>query len=118
MPVNPEYAALEDTEFSGQLPERLFEAYHRAIFRDAQFDHVCQQISATLEVCEIPHLFMGGICLKTAYPVPAFRTMSDIDVLVKSQDLPSLRKCMCELGATPTPGDGNHRSFLFRKTFR
>ena len=34
MPVNPEYAALEDTEFSSQLPERLFEAYHRAIFRD------------------------------------------------------------------------------------
>lgn len=107
------FAALEGQDLPEDIADRLFGEYHNAIFRDAQFDYVRTLVSQALEQHGIEHVFMRGMELKADYPVPALRTMSDMDILVKSEDLPKLRKILPPLGASSCYGDGNHRSFLF-----
>lgn len=103
-----EYPQQENTV----LPELAPGAYH-AIYRDAQFDFVRSQISQALTERGINHVFMRGVCLKENYPDPTLRTMSDIDILVKSSDFSAIRKAMLSLGAEAHRGDGNHRTFRF-----
>lgn len=94
------------------LPEMAPGAY-RAVYRDAQFDYVRSQITRALTERQINHVFMRGACLKENYPDPTLRTMSDMDILVKTSDFPSIRKAMVSLGAEVCRGDGNHRTFRF-----
>ena len=107
------YAALEDKALPEELADRLFGAYHNAIFRDTQFDFVRQQVSQVLSKEGIEHVFMRGICLKEDYPMPSLRTMSDVDVLVRAEDLPKIRHAMASTNAAACYGDGNHRNFIF-----
>lgn len=107
------FAALQDMPMEDPLANRLCGAYHRSHFQDAQFDYVRDQISDALCKCGIDHVFMRGIAMKHAYPDPALRTMSDLDVLVHSRDLPRLRKALKQLDCQSEPGDGNHRNYLF-----
>lgn len=100
-----------------QLPETVRQqleiAYHRAIFCDAQFDHLKAQLTARLADLEVPHVFLKGICLKKDYPVPALRTMGDIDLLVYAEDFDKIRQAAEALGGQKEAGDGNHRIYVF-----
>lgn len=105
------YAALEETPFEPQAMAAVGGAYNKAVFKDAQADYVKDQLSQVLTQAGIDHVFQRGICLKHDYPVPAMRTMSDIDILVHSKDLHKLPKVMQALTCVQVPGDGNHRIF-------
>ena len=107
------FAAAQDTPMEESLFHRLSGVYHRSHFRDAQFDHAKSLITAALSEHGIEHIFMRGIAIKHAYPDPALRTMSDVDVLVHSRDLPKLRKALKQVDCQLQPGDGNHRNYLF-----
>lgn len=107
------YMALENDSLPQPLADRLFGTYHRAHFRDVQYDYVQQEITQALTQKGIDHVFMRGICLKHAYPDPALRTMSDIDILVRSHDLPKLRKALKHTNGVQEAGDGNHRNYRF-----
>lgn len=107
------YLALQDVDMPEAVRDRLYSAYHKALFRDTQYDHVQLQVSQVLEKHKIPHVFMRGICLKRHYPMPWLRTMADMDILVHARDLPAIAKAMAETEGQAVYGDGNHRNYKF-----
>lgn len=100
-----------------QIPEQygqyLNRAYMQAIFRDAQMEHTQQILAQGLTQANIAHVFLKGIVLKHAYPMPALRTMSDMDLLVYAKDFEIIDQVAQTLGAKSLDGDGNHRNYLF-----
>ncbi len=101
------------TDFPAEHMKILEAAYSRALFRDTQFDYHRQQLARILTEKEIPHVFLRGICLKQDYPIPALRTMSDMDILVYPESFPLIRQSMEQLGAQFRECDGNHRTYWF-----
>ena len=100
-----------------QIPEQFRQymegAYMKAIFRDAQLDHTRQLLEENLRAANVPHVFLKGILLKHAYPVPALRTMSDMDLLVYAKDFDAIDQVAKSLEGKPLDGDGNHRNYMF-----
>ena len=91
----------------------LTDAYHTAIFQDAQFVHLKNTLGEKLTAAGVAHIFLKGASLKKDYPEPALRTMCDLDILVHTEDYPKLDKIASEMGAEAEDGDGNHHSFRF-----
>lgn len=88
-------------------------AYYAAILRDSQFDQIKDKLSEKLEEAGVEHVFLKGACLKHDYPIPALRTMCDLDVLVYTKDYPVLGRVAEELGGVAAASDGNHRNYQF-----
>ena len=103
--------------FSGPLPQiverTLSAAYHQAIFADAQLSYIQDRLSNKLEQAGLSHIFLKGACLKKEYPIPALRTMCDLDVLVYAKDFDKLDRIARELDGKPGHSDGNHRNYHF-----
>lgn len=99
------------------LPEKVGQALHsyymQAIFQDAQQEHLKKQLQAALVESDIKHIFLKGSVLKADYPVPALRTMCDMDILVYAADFGKIDSIAKELGGKAAPGDGNHRNYTF-----
>ena len=99
------------------LPEKVGQAmssyYMQAIFRDTQQEHLKKQLQAALVEAGIKHIFLKGSVLKADYPVPALRTMCDMDILVYAADFGKIDGIAKELGGKAAPGDGNHRNYTF-----
>lgn len=100
-----------------QIPEepkkRLYAVYMQAIFRDAQLEHTRKSLAQKLEEMGVLHIFLKGASLKYNYPVPALRTMCDLDVLVYASDFPKLEQIAKEMGGKAGHSDGNHRNYSF-----
>ena len=114
------YEGLSKADALQVVPETVKKAllndYHTAIFRDSQFDYTKEQLSKKLVQAQIPHIFLKGACLKYDYPIPALRTMCDMDILVRTEDYPALEKIALEMGGKPGHSDGNHRNYKFPGT--
>ncbi len=91
----------------------LSDAYHTAIFQDAQFTHLKEQLAKKLREADVACIFLKGASLKKDYPEPTLRTMCDLDILVHTQDYPKIDAVAKEMGAEAEDGDGNHRNFRF-----
>ena len=91
----------------------LSSSYMQAVFRDAQQEYLKKQLQTALEEANIKHIFLKGSVLKADYPVPALRTMCDLDVLVYAADFDRIANVAKALGGEAMPGDGNHRNFVF-----
>lgn len=100
-----------------QVPEParefLYQHFMRAVYRDSQFDHIRQQLTEKLTEAGVDHIFLKGAVLKQDYPVPALRTMCDMDVLVHTADYGKIAEIASQLGGSPGHSDGNHRNFSF-----
>ena len=96
-----------------QIRQQLNGAYMQVIFRDTQLEHVKKQLQQSLIDAGVPHIFLKGACLKYDYPVPAMRTMSDMDILVHTEDYQTIDRVCQGLAGKRMEGDGNHRNFLF-----
>ena len=96
-----------------EVQKQLAAEYHTAIFMDSQLDYVKQRLEQKLEKEKIPHIFLKGASLKYDYPVPALRTMCDLDVLVYAKDFGALAAVAEFLGGTAQHSDGNHRNYYF-----
>ena len=105
------YGYLENTPYGPEAMEAIGGAYHKAVFRDVQADYIRQSITEALTAAGIDHVYQRGVCLKHDYPVPAMRTMSDMDILIHSKDLKRIPQAMSALPCVQRPGDGNHRIF-------
>lgn len=97
----------------GEIGTWLRNAYYAAILRDTRFDVLKEKLAEELESAGVPHVFLKGACLKQDYPIPALRTMCDMDVLVYTKDYPALDLVAQKLGGTVTGGDGNHKNVSF-----
>lgn len=107
------FSGLQEQVLPEAVRNKLMAAYNRAIFRDAQLEHTCEKLRSLLEEAKIPHIFLKGAVLKHNYPIPALRTMSDLDVLVYTRDYPQIDKLAQSMGGKLFKGDGNHRNFSF-----
>lgn len=106
-------AKVADVSLPEEIEKYLFIDYQKAIFLDIQFRSLAQRVSAALTERGIPHVLLRGICLKDNYPMSALRTMSDIDILVKTEDFDRIRQVAEAMGATAEHSDGNHRNYRF-----
>lgn len=88
-------------------------AYMKAIFHESQMEFVGSQLQEKLTQAQVPHIFLKGMVLKHDYPVPALRTMSDMDILVYAADFEKIDRVAKDLGGKPLDGDGNHRNYGF-----
>ena len=100
-----------------QMPEdlqkRMSGKYLHAIYRDSQLEYIKDSLESALSQEKVPHIFLKGARLKYDYPVPALRTMCDMDVLVKTEDYERITKVSENLGGSRYYGDGNHRNYQF-----
>ena len=91
----------------------LHQAFLQAVYRDTQMENLGQKLEEELTEAEVPHIFLKGAVLKHDYPVPALRTMCDIDILVHTKDYPKIDAVAETLGGMRKHGDGNHRNYSF-----
>lgn len=103
--------AWEQVPKAGQ--EYLYAAYMKAVFRDSQMEHTQQLLQQALQQARVEHIFLKGMVLKHDYPVPALRTMSDMDLLVYARDFEKLDQVAKKLEGRAVGGDGNHRNYVF-----
>lgn len=88
-------------------------AYMQAIFRDSQIEYRKDLLQKALAEACVPHIFLKGSVLKHDYPVPALRTMCDMDVLVYAKDFDALDTVAKAMDGVQEEGDGNHRNYRF-----
>lgn len=104
-------------EGSNDVPDEVLASarrgFHAAVFMDAQLSHLREQIGQRFRGKGIAHAFLRGVCIKGDYPVPALRTMGDMDVLVRMEDYAAIHREMAALGGKPCDEDDNHRSYSF-----
>ena len=111
------YDGLQKAGLMENVPEDiqklLSNSYITAIFRDSQLEHTREQLAKKLEEAKVSHIFLKGACLKYDYPVPALRTMCDLDVLVHTEDYPAIKQVALAMGGIAGHSDGNHRNYQF-----
>ena len=100
-------------QLPADLQASLENAYLQAIFRDTQIEYLKAQLQQALVNAGIRHIFLKGAVLKYDYPEPALRTMSDLDLLVYTEDFNKIAAVAAELAGKPIDGDGNHRNYVF-----
>lgn len=88
-------------------------AYMKAIYRDAQLEYTKGLLQEELEKAQVPHIFLKGIVLKNDYPIPALRTMSDMDLLIREEDYEKIDAVARKLEGEQDFGDGNHKNYVF-----
>lgn len=113
-----EALAFDGLQKSGiSIPEAVQQllsgAYMQAIFRDTQMEYLKDKLQTALETAGIKHIFLKGTVLKHSYPVPALRTMCDMDILVYAEDFETIDRVAKELRGKAIAGDGNHRNYVF-----
>lgn len=95
------------------IQNQLSAAYMQAIYKEAQMDYTRQQLEEKLTQAQVEHIFLKGAVLKYDYPIPALRTMGDLDVLVYTRDFGKIDAVAKELEGVREEGDGNHRNYSF-----
>lgn len=95
------------------VQESLKKAYFRAAYREAQQTHTQQQLRQGLTKAGVRHIFLKGAVLRKSYPVPMLRTMSDMDVLVYTEDYDKIAAVAQSIKGKAYTGDGNHKNFVF-----
>ncbi len=83
---------LGDDEISQQFKKKAMQA----VYRYVQINYEYEQICATLEQAKIPFLPLKGSVLRNYYPEAWMRTSSDIDVLVKPENLDAAAAVLVE----------------------
>ena len=86
-------------------------ARDRALFREAQQSHTAGALRQALTEAGVPHVLLRGAVMRGDYPVPALRTMADLDYLVRVEDYPKIKKAAEALGGEHVHTDGGHFSF-------
>lgn len=89
---------------------------YRQIFHFQTLTRTEQELLSALDEAGVCALVLKGTSAARYYPTPQYRTMGDIDLLVKPEDHPQAVSCMRELNFTETTDadqakKGRHRSF-------
>lgn len=82
-------SALEKTPIieDAELIEKFKKSMHLAVYRYRMQNAEYNDLSEVLEAAEIDYLPLKGSVIRSLYPTPWMRTSSDIDVLVRREDL-------------------------------
>lgn len=107
------YQGLRESSLPKNVEEQLSAAFHDAVYRDAQMEYRKSALDTALTEAGVSHVFLKGAVLKYSYPVPALRTMCDMDILVHTEDYPVLDKVLLSIGGVSDYSDGNHKNYHF-----
>lgn len=98
------YSAINKSECLKYVDKEILKQWKRdTLFTGVyQLEHI-RQISKVLKVFNkenIPVIVLKGLVVREIYPKPELRSMSDADILVKKEDLNSIKKLLIDLGYT------------------
>lgn len=96
-----------------QVQQKLRAGFHATVFAEAQQTYLRQRIGELFDAQGLDYIFLRGSCLKDAYPEPALRSMSDVDVLVRMENYDAIHQCMTAMGAETSLQDDNHRNYRY-----
>lgn len=82
------------------------EIYMATIFRSVQLEEEVKMFADRMEQAGIPYAFFKGYELRELYPDPELRTMGDVDVLVRDEDMEKTIRVLNGLGYTKE-GEGS-----------
>ncbi|MBQ3055756.1 MAG: nucleotidyltransferase family protein [Oscillospiraceae bacterium] len=92
--------AVEGLELPPEVAEKLRELKNKAILREATQEMELRAIRAAFSEKGIRFMPLKGVFLKTLYPRPDLRVMSDIDILFDANDRDAVQESMVSLGYT------------------
>lgn len=86
------------------VPEEVADRFSKhsslAFARYMKYDYETKEICRIFEEKKIPYMLLKGFIMKDYYPSPEMRTMCDVDILVKPEDLDAIETIMTERGYT------------------
>lgn len=79
------YAVLRLADMDEELLTKFKDAMVGAVYRNTVLDSMISEVLDQFESFRIPYAILKGYRLKQDYPVPEFRTMGDVDFLIKEE---------------------------------
>lgn len=89
--------AIDDT-VSEEIADKFIQHSTMAFTRYMKYDYETKEICRIFEEQKISYMLLKGFIMKDYYPSPEMRTMCDVDILVKSDDLAKIDKIMTGRG--------------------
>lgn len=87
--------------------------YRISIILATKQNEIIKEIDILLNKNNIYHIFLKGACIRQLYPIPEMRTMGDIDILIKENDLPKTNQCILSHGYINTHAtDYGHWNYI------
>lgn len=135
-------AVLEEKEFSGELAGQLLQLAEKQytvpflleflrgtsgyeyikhqskmmMFNYYQIEQFTYRTTCLLEKAHIPYILLKGISLAACYPVPEYRKLGDLDILILDTDkLELAKKILLENGYEPEEEECDHHLTYFYK---
>lgn len=81
---------------------------HLAVYRCEYIAYELERTCAALNTEKIPHMLLKGAHIRRYYPSPEMRTSSDIDLLVKPEDLARAVRILSEQAGYTYVREGSH----------
>lgn len=81
-----------------QSCERFAQAYHKDMYLDTLCQIETDRLYGALSAHRIPYAPFKGVVIRKIYPSSVIRTMNDIDILLKPEDIENARAAMEEAG--------------------
>lgn len=95
------YSAI-DKKYHSEMQTELLDDFKRSVFFSGanQLNHINRAAEVLQKFNEhsIPVIALKGLVIRELYPSPEMRTMGDVDILVKSEDLGVTKKILVDFG--------------------
>ena len=82
----------------GEVEKKFQEKYWKAVSKDTVFGHEYACIEKAYLEQGVHMMPLKGCLLKQYYPETFYRSMSDMDILVRQEDRPVVKECMEKMG--------------------
>jgi hypothetical protein len=105
------YDTLDAAWVSPQTYAKFRKDYFQYLKRDTLQQEAIKQIGKAFQAALIDHVFLKGTHLKQLYPQPYWRSMGDIDILIRPEQMPKAHQIMDSLQFVNSSNSFNHDTF-------
>lgn len=95
-----------------QVQKFLYSAQQKGLAREATQYFSLEELQQKFEENKIDNIPLKGAQLKSYYPSPDMRFLTDLDILCHNEDAESIAQIMKELGYTLEHGGGHHDVYV------
>ncbi|WP_455543291.1 nucleotidyltransferase domain-containing protein [Intestinibacter sp.] len=96
------FSAVNDLPSEFRPPLEIYNKLKKYVLlyaqKSARVDKLLQELIDTFEHKGLNHIIIKGYILKNYYPSPEYRSMTDVDILIKPQDRQKAHQIMMESG--------------------
>lgn len=96
------FSAINDLPRDCRPPEEIYNKMKKRFFlqiqRNTSIENYAKKLIEVFNQEKIDHIIMKGYILKNYYPSPEYRSMSDVDILIKDKDRDKSHHIMQRLG--------------------